>query len=340
MNIYEKELFFASKNNNYTSFKIANGMYGMTFNDIISGNFLKNYSTEKVKRYCAASYVYNYSNLYSFTDSTNIEHSDALQSAAIKKLAVLKNQQINLGGFTGVGDLICAISANNAYYDANPTYPIQTANITVPSGTTLNDIDCNSQYSYIVGSNGFIAYSTDGMNYNNINVADGIDLTGLDFNCISACEAAPWTSQNITALACTNYQGLLLIAYISGNTVIGMDMPQDTAGLVDIANINRLFVGISTSNGTNYSTFIFNGNFQNISNIPTIPGVYVKGIKAIGDTFYMLRGQNLVLKSRDGQTWSTVDIGVSDTTVVQSVTNLDNNICFLATDGTISQKGL
>lgn len=333
MNIFEKELFFASKNNNYTSFEIANGA---TFNDIISGNFLKNYSTEKVKRYCAASYVYNYSNLYSFTDSTNIEQSLALQSAEIKKLAVLKNQQINLGGYTGVGDLICAISANNAYYDVNTTYPIQISNITVPSGTTLNDIDCNSQYSYIVGSNGFIAYSTDGMNYNNINVAEGIDLTGLNFNCISAC--TPWTSQNITALACANYQGSLLIAYISGNTVISWNMPQNTAGLVDIANINRLFVGISTSNGLNYSTFVIvNGNYQNISNIPSISGVYVKGIKAIGDTFYMLRGENLVLKSRDGQTWSTVDIG-SDTAVIQSVANLDNNICFLTSDGLAIQK--
>lgn len=334
MNIYEKELLFLNKDENYTAYDLGNG----DFYDIISANCLSP-QLERKKTYIAVS-KFSDVDFYShtFTNANNITQTRI--SSNVIKLANLKNQNvyINAIGQNKLTDLIIGMSSNNVFYTTRDYFTA--ANITIPTGTTINDIDCNSEYSYVVGTNGFVAYSTDGINYQDIKLSSGIDLTGLNFTCISACEVKEWTSMRLSAIACAVYQQTLLVFFISRDTIISVASVANTAGLVDLANINGLFVGVSTSNRINYSTFIYDGNFQNISNIPTVSSAYIQNIKAIGDTFFIARGDNTALKSKDGQAWETVNMNLSPATVIQSMANLDNNICFLATNGTISQKGL
>lgn len=334
MNIFEKELLFLNKDENYTAYDLGIG----TFYDIVSANCL-NPALERKKTYIAVSKFSDvdfYS--YTFTNANNITQTRI--NSNVIKLANLKNQNVYIDAIeqTKLTDLIIGMSSNNVFYTVRDSFTA--ANITIPAGTTINDIDCNSEYSYVVGTNGFVAYSTDGINYQDIKLESGLDLTGLNFTCVSACEVKEWTSMRLSAIACAVYEGILLIAYISRDTVVSMQSVPNTAGLVDLANINGLFVGVSTSNMVNYSTFIYDGNFQNISNIPTVSSAYIHNIKAIGDTFFIARGDNTALKSKDGQAWETVNMNLTPGTVIQSVSNLDNNICFLAADGTISQKGL
>ena len=337
MRIFGEELFLRQTNQE-NSFQFTN--FPTITSDLTSGNFFDHSKKTIYKAFVTFESGGTYSRFSTFTNSANIVNTQIdpyIFSGNVKKMTTLKNKDITVHGDNYKSDLLCFITDQNNVFTAYDIYSpglYTTSSITIPTGTTLYDIDTNNEYTYVVGSNGFISYSTDnGSTFNNINIASGIgDISDLDFTCIAASPKV--FSAQITALACAKYQGLAQIGIISKDTLIGVVPLVDTAGLVDIAYINNNFVGISTSNFINFSTVIFDGtNFSNLNNISLSSGDQIYQIKTVGNTLYCLKSNNEILKSSDGQVWQSETFDLSQNTKIIGIEILDNLYCLITDNG-------
>lgn len=345
MRIFETEILKSLTLNNWNlSLKLGNTQNPSFYSNVVSGNFSASY----INYHNFLAYESNNKRLWSFfgsnTDNVIYSYTD---TDKITRMTVIKNKYTY--SENKKSDILCCTTTNNkVLLTTNPkgipfgSYDFSRFGDSTHAPSVLHDIDNNNEYVYVVGEDGYIAYSNDnGYTFNQIQFEYPIY-----FGCVVAFPGVYVSTynKNVTAIACSRpMHELLCIAIISNDEIVDYRVFNDTAGLIDVTYKNNFIIGISQGQQYYSTTFLYdivNGTYSNLYNIDREEQYEIFGIENINGKLIVLSNNNRLLKSENGQVWEEEDLSayLPSSHNFRGIAKYGNMVSLVTEDGYVLYK--